>query len=130
MANSIKIGGNSASKFYIGSTEVDKIYLGNTEIYKKAASAPDKYTVNINFNGILAMTSETELPYNIADNGIVIYKIEKDTDETIRVTYKPDTDNTVSILSIGQNTTMTANGYRYTVTYSARRLIEYDNSSA
>ena len=130
MANSIKIGSNSASKFYVGSTEVDKIYLGSTEIYNKAASAPDKYTINKYSYGELVMTLKKELPYSIAENGIVIYKIEKDTDETIRVTYKPDTDNMVSILSIGQNTTMTANGYRYTVTYSARRLIEYDKSSA
>ena len=130
MANSIKIGGNSASKFYVGSTEVDKIYLGSTEIYNKATNVSDKYTVNINSNGILVMTSETELPYSIAKNDIVIYKIEKDTDETIRVTYKPDTDNTVSVLSVGQDTTMTADGYRYSITYSAKRLIEYDKSSA
>lgn len=59
----------------------------------------------------------------------MIYKIEKDTDETIRVTYKPDTDNTASILSVGQNTTMTAGGYRYSITYSASRIIGYDKSS-
>lgn len=129
MANSIKIGSNNASKFYVGSTEVDKIYLGNAEIYNKAANVSDKYTVNINSNGILVMTSETELPYSIAKNDIVIYRIEKDTDETIRVTYKPDTDNTVSVLSVGQDTTMTADGYRYSITYSAKRLIEYDESS-
>lgn len=41
--NSIKIGGNSASKFYIGSTEVDKIYLGSNEIYNKAGDTPDIY---------------------------------------------------------------------------------------
>ena len=128
MANSIKIGGNNASKFYVGSTEVDKIYLGNAEIYNKAGDAPDIYTINVYENNILWYSNETELPYNIAENGIVIYKIEKDTDETIRVTYKPDTDNTVSILSVGQNTTITADGYRSSITYSAHRLIEYDKS--
>lgn len=130
MANSIKIGGNNASKFYVGSTEVDKIYLGSTEIYKKATNVSDKYTINRYSYGELVMTLKKELPYSIAENSIVIYKIEKDTDETIRVTYKPDTDNTTSILSVGQNTTMTADGYRYSITYSAKRLIEYDKSSA
>ena len=129
MANSIKIGGNSASKFYVGSTEVDKIYLGSNEIYNKAGDTPDIYTLNVSENDMLWYSDEITLPYNISENDIVICKIEKDTDETIRVTYKPDTDNTVSILSIGQDTTMTANGYRYTVTYSARRLIKYDKSS-
>ena len=112
MANSIKIGGNSASKFYVGSTEVDKIYLGNTEIYKKAASAPDKYTINKYSYGELVMTLKKELPYSIAENGVVIYKIEKDTDETIRETYKQETDKTVRMLSMGQETTMIANGSR------------------
>lgn len=128
MANSIKIGSNSASKFYVGSTEVDKIYLGNAEIYNKATSAPDKYTINRYSYGELIITVKKELPYSIAKNGVVIYKIEKDTDETIRVICKPDTDNAVSILSVGQSTTMTADGYRYSITYSAKRLIEYDES--
>lgn len=129
MANSIKIGGNSTSKFYVGSTEVDKIYLGSTEIYKKAGDTPDIYTINVYENNLLWYSDDTELPYNIVENNIVIYKIEKDTDETIRVTYKPDTDNTTSILSVGQNTAMTTDGYRYSITYSAHRLIEYDKSS-
>ncbi len=128
MANSIKIGGNSASKFYVGSTEVDKIYLGSTEIYNKATNTSDKYTINISSNGRLIDIQEASLPFRVVENDIVIYKIEKDTDETIRVIYKPDTDNAVSILSVGQSTTMTADGYRYSITYSAKRLIEYDES--
>ena len=125
---SIKIGSNNVSKFYVGSTEVDKIYLGSNEIYNKAGDTPDIYTLNVSENGLLWYSDEITLPYNISENDTVIYKIEKDTDETIRVTYKPDTDNTTSILSVGQNTTMTADGHRYSVTYSARRLIEYDKS--
>ena len=65
--------------------------------------------------------------YYITTYEHIAYYIMEDDDMAGRK-YKPDTDNTVSILSVGQNTTITADGYRSSITYSAHRLIEYDKS--
>lgn len=127
MTNSIKIGSNSVSKFYVGSIEVDKIYLGNNVIYQKT-TVPDIYTINISENGRVIDIQETELPFNIADNGSVIYRIEKNTDTSINTIYLPDTVAANTYLSVGQSRTVNADGYKYTITYNSDRIITYDKS--